>query len=153
MNFTAAERAKIAEVARIKRRARQDAKAQRSPRVMPTAEGQRQPQVRNRCYLAWVRRLPCIAGLIEGGCNGPIEAAHVRMSVPGRPNPGMAAKPNDRWAVPLCRHHHQHDQHRGSERAFWQRLGVEPTALSQSLYSAFEDGVDGNELLCAMRAS
>ena len=106
-------------------------------------------RVRDPGFLAFVRRLPCIAGLVEGGCEGPIEAAHIRYSdaALGRVNPGLQAKPSDRWSTPLCRHHHQHDQHARAERVFWERLGIDPGILSMALYAAYLGDGDGLEIL------
>lgn len=101
---------------------------------------------RDHGYLAFLRRLPCVACCAEGVPSGaPIEAAHIRFSDAslGRINPGMQAKPSDRWATPLCHHHHQHDQHKRNERVFWDRLGIEPGALSTALYAAYLAGRDG----------
>ena len=53
-------------------------------------------------YLRAVRALPCIAGRLWGGCDGPIEAHHA-----GK-NPGMGMKATDETAVPLCQRHHRH---------------------------------------------
>lgn len=106
---------------------------------------ERRSRERDPGFLAYLRRLPCVAGMMEAGCIGPIEAAHIRFSDAhlGRTNPGMQAKPADRWATPLCHQHHQHDQHAGSERAFWERLGIEPGALSIALFEAYQAGRDG----------
>jgi hypothetical protein len=104
----------------------------------------------DRGYLAFLRRLACVACWAEGLPSGsPIEAAHIRFSDArhGRINPGMQSKPSDRWATPLCRHHHQHDQHKRNERAFWEGLGVEPGDLSIALYAAYLAGADGLQII------
>jgi hypothetical protein len=103
-------------------------------------------RVRDPGFLAYLRRLSCVACWAEGIPSGaPIEAAHIRFSDAklGRVNPGMQCKPSDRWATPLCRYHHQHDQHKRQERAFWADLGVEPGGLSMALYAAYLAGADG----------
>jgi len=108
------------------------------------AQGQRQPRVREPQYLAFIRRLPCIAGLVEGGCSGRMEAAHVRFADAsvGRRDPGLQRKPDDSWSLPSCHSHHQCDQHRQNERAYWQRIGVDPNALCLALHAAYETGAD-----------
>jgi hypothetical protein len=75
-----------------------------------------------------------------GGCAGPIEAAHVRYSDAraGSVNPGMQRKNHDRNATPLCRFHHQHDQHRGAERAFWARVGKDAYAAAAAHFAAYQ---------------
>ena len=127
------------------KKTRQRARLGRDDAIARDAPGQRQPRQRDNGYLAWLRRLPCVAGVIEGGCAGPIQAAHIRFSDAGRGrvNPGMMRKPDDSSAVSLCERHHLHDQHRGSERKFWERLGVEPSALAAALYAAYQAGGDG----------
>lgn len=96
-------------------------------------------------FLAYLRRLPCAACLIEGGNCGPTEAAHLRFSDASRQrvNPGLSVKPSDRYATPLGAGHHRGDQHMRRERDFWQRLGVEPGALAADLYAAYLAGADG----------
>ena len=105
-------------------------------------------RVKEPGFLAFLRRLPCVACLIEGGGCGPTEAAHIRFSDArqGRVNPGMQRKSDDRWATPLGRGHHQHDQHAGSERAFWERLGIDPGELSAALYDAWQSGAEADGL-------
>lgn len=96
-------------------------------------------RVIDKTYRAWIRRQPCAVGPL--GCDGPIEAAHLRFSdyAAGRQNPGMGRKSDDdKWLTPLCRFHHQHDQHRRSERAFWAAHGVDPNALAIALRKGYE---------------
>lgn len=66
---------------------------------------QRKPRLVDEKYLAQVRALPCCVC----GREGPSDAAHIRMSDAewgghyGKRATGMAEKPDDCWAVPLCR--------------------------------------------------
>ena len=143
IRYTRAERQQKAAVRAMEQTKRQAAKDARPSRVRPIAKKQRRPRVHDPAYLAWLRRAPCLAGLIEGGCRGPIQACHLRMSIPHRPNPGLANKADDCWAWPGCAHHHLEDQHRGSEAAFFRRLGVDPFELCAALYAAFNDGEGG----------
>jgi len=147
MNLTPKERALI-----LNRRHREKvaaaAPSKFAKRDFPKADRGRE---RDPGYLAFVRRLPCVAGLVEGGCSGRVEAAHIRFSDAslGRVNPGLQLKSSDRWATPLCRFHHQHDQHQRNERAFWERLRIEPGALSIALHAAYAAGQDGLPVLLA----
>ena len=127
------------------KKTRQRARLGRETAIGKTAPGQRQPRQRDNGYLAWLRRLPCVAGAIEGGCAGPIQAAHIRFSDASRrrTNPGTMRKPDDQDCVSLCEHHHLHDQHRGAERAFWSRLGLDPGEVAGALYAAYQAGRDG----------
>jgi hypothetical protein len=47
---------------------------------------------------------------------------------------------DDAFAWPGGVHHHIDDQHRRSEAAFFQRLGVDPFDLCAALYGAFAAG-------------
>lgn len=96
-------------------------------------------------YLALVRQCPCLyCGVEPAG-----EAAHVRLASAafGKAS-GMGKKPSDEWALPLCRDDHlnaRHAQHRRSEAAFWDGLGINPLLICQRLYAKRGD-------LVAMRA-
>jgi hypothetical protein len=111
---------------------------------------QRQPPARDTGYLAFLRRLPCIAGVMGlPDCEGATQAAHLRFSdaAQGRRNPGMGNKPSDRHATPLCAHHHLRDQHARQEQAFWNGLGIDPGDLSAALYAAYLADDDGLAVL------
>lgn len=142
MKLTRKETAEI-----LRKRHAKKVSAARGPRIQSRgfAEKEARGRLVDRIYRAWVRRLPCIAGLVKGGCSGPIEAAHLRFSdfAAGRANPGMQRKSDDTWCLPLCRHHHQSDQHKRSERGFWADLGIDPNALAKALHDAFGRDHDG----------
>lgn len=96
-------------------------------------------------YLAQIRDCPCLyCGVDPCG-----EAAHVRLaSAAFGKSSGLGKKPEDRWALPLCRDDHlnaRHAQHKRSEDAFWQALGINPLLVCQRLYAQRGD-------LVAMRA-
>ena len=88
----------------------------------------------DRDYLALVRQCPCLhCGMV------PSEAAHVRMaSAAYGKSSGMAQKPADRWALPLCAEHHRlsrHAQHNRGEQQFWIDLGINPLLACANLYA------------------
>lgn len=56
--------------------------------------------MRDRVYLANVRRLPCLL-LATRACLGRIHAHHAG------PRPGLGIKAADDTAIPLCAQHHQ----------------------------------------------
>ena len=118
-------------------------KKARPAKVIPTAEGQRQPRKRDNAYLQWIRRQPCAAARL-GGCDGPVQAAHLRYSdaARGRVNPGLQQKPSDLLTTPLCAAHHAM-QHAGAERLFWAVVGIDPALLCDQLRHAYE--ADGSE--------
>ena len=87
---------------------------------------QRQPRERNEAYLQWLRTQPCCIC----GDNTSVEAAHLRMGSinDDKRETGMGEKPSDKWALPLCGHHHRM-QHSMREATFWQIHGLDPVAL------------------------
>jgi hypothetical protein len=96
-------------------------------------------------YLALVRQLPCL----HCGMEPAYEAAHVRMASAafGKAS-GLAKKPADRWALPLCPDHHRlgrDAQHHQGEQLFWDALGINPLIVCEQLYAQRGD-------LVAMRA-
>lgn len=128
-----AERDLLAQASAIKTRERKAAKAARP--ANPKADRGR---VRDPGFLQFLRRQPCVVG--PAGCGGPIEAAHIRMAVPGEGSTGMQRKPSDKRAVPLCRAHHRDGpdaQHRSGERAWWSARGLDPFAIAERLYNQY----------------
>lgn len=96
---------------------------------------QRQPRVENPAFLAFVRRKPCCV------CGAPprSHAAHIRMASleHGKRETGAGEKASDQWTTPQCASCHLVDQHGGSERAFWAKVGIDPFALALELYRSF----------------
>lgn len=86
------------------------------------------PRQRDERHLRALRALPCVICL-----RTPVEAAHIRFSVPNKPNPGIGARPSDRYALPLCPEHHA-EQHRNGERKWWEKQGINPIWLATQLY-------------------
>lgn len=81
-------------------------------------------------HLALVRKLPCAM------CGGePCDAAHVRApsAAHGKRATPIGQKPDDRWALPLCRKHHD-AQHRLPEIRFWWDAQISPVKLCMDLY-------------------
>ena len=68
------------------------------------------------------------------------------MSVPGKPNAGVGAKPDDKYTLPLCGSHHR-AQHHGSERKFWEVLELDPIKYALELYEASGDYEKGCEIV------
>lgn len=64
-------------------------------------------------FLQWLRGRPCLATNID--CAGKIQAAHVDYAG----DKGMGTKVSDRFAVPLCAHHHAMQHQMG-----WQSFEV-----------------------------
>ena len=88
----------------------------------------RNPREVNADHLAALRECPCLV------CRRwPTQAAHIRMSSPGKPNAGIGAKPSDQFTLPLCSAHHA-EQHNSGERAFYDRIGIDALKLAAALY-------------------
>jgi len=81
-------------------------------------------------HLAFVRQLPCVAG----GKAAPSHAAQVRAGTDG----GVAMKPGDRYAVPLCSACHA-KQHRVGELTFWSALRFDPINVALRLWTVSDD--------------
>lgn len=111
-------------------------KGQPKRRVIPTADGQRKPRVRDGKHMSCIACLPCCVCLSR-----PVHVAHVRMSdiERGKPISGKSEKPSDKWTVPLCPAHHVDGpdaQHKSSERDWWKHQGIDAIALCIELYAA-----------------
>jgi hypothetical protein len=114
-------------------------KAQRKARPKPDKVKVNRGRERDPGFLAYLRRQPCEARSL-GGCAGRIDPAHIRFNDgPDRQNPGAGRKNHDRHCNPLCRTHHD-EQHAGSERAFWQRLGKDAYDTAAAHYDAYRSG-------------
>lgn len=83
---------------------------------------------RSRAYLAWLRLRNCAVC----GSTGPSEAAHVRRGNGG----GVALKPSDFRAVPLCHGCHA-DQHRVGEPEFWAEARKDPDLIALRMVGRF----------------
>jgi hypothetical protein len=105
---------------------------------------QRQPRLYDPGYLAFLRQKPCCVC----GHAAPSEAAHIRMGKLeiGKPSTGMAEKPSDRFAVPLCGPDFQtswvgchQQQHTMSEESFWKLWAdnADPFAVAARLYAEY----------------
>jgi len=131
------------------RKARKEAAREYVKTLVASKAPGKAPRVKDNTYLAWIRRLPCLAGMVTGLCSGSVQAAHIRYSDAryNRVNSGMQAKPSDLWVLPLCETHHLHDQHKRNERQFWSDLEIEPGEVCPSLHAAFLAGSDGLTVL------
>lgn len=87
-------------------------------------------------HLAFIRSLPC---LVCGDDTGS-DACHIRYSDAsiGKVNPGISAKPGDEYTVPMCRTHHE-QQHKGSEKRFWEGIGLDPVSVALRLFKLTGD--------------
>lgn len=101
----------------------------------PIGKQKKRPRDNDAKHLEWVRTLPCI---ITG--TFPVDPAHIRFADPayGKRETGKGEKPDDKWVVPLSRKKHD-EQHSGSEKLFWLRLGLDPLRIALALYACSGD--------------
>lgn len=98
---------------------------------------QRQPRHHDAKFLAWLRRQPCcICG------TRPSEASHIRIGnlEMDKPPTGMAEKPSDFWALPICARDHREGPfslHNMGEENFYARHRLNAFALAIRLYREF----------------
>lgn len=92
----------------------------------------RAPREHDEGHLDAIRQCPCVV------CNKePVEAAHIRITSAAhkKPNAGIAAKPSDKFCLPLCPEHHR-EQHSVGELTFWNKYGIDPLTVAAKLYEA-----------------
>lgn len=81
-------------------------------------------------FLAFVRRHQCCCVEVDPtGCEGEIEAAHVRRGTDG----GVGMKPSDCYALPLCSGHHG-EQHRTGEQTFEKKYRFAMKSVADRLW-------------------
>lgn len=98
------------------------------PRMMaPKADA----PIRCESFKQWVRGHNCACVDIDPtGCNGKIEAAHVRRGTDG----GVGMKPGDNWCLPLCSEHHA-EQHRIGEQSFEKKYRFSMKRIAERLWN------------------
>ena len=126
------------ETARILRDRTRKTRQREAKAVRPKSVKADRGRVRNPGFLAFIRRQPCLC--MSAACEGAVQAAHIRFgdAARGKPVTGMQVKPDDRWALPLCRYHHA-DQHSMNERQFWKLVGLDPLATAERLFAEYSN--------------
>lgn len=106
----------------------------------------REPRLVDIGYLKWLRKKPCCVC----GRPAPSDPAHIKFKSDayGKRESGTM-KPDDKWAVPLCRDCHT-EQHSCNEREWWRSKRILPLMLAQKLYSEY--GGDGGSVRRKQRA-
>lgn len=105
---------------------------------------------RDKRHLATLARLPCV---ISGSTE--VHVAHIRYadSRYGKPETGIGNKPDDQWSLPLAPRLHTDSneaQHQMGEREFWERHGIDATALANELHSVWgraNDPIEAEEMM------
>jgi len=92
---------------------------------------QREPRVRDEKWLNHIRSLPCCVC----GDDTATEAAHIRTAALGygKAHTGMAEKPSDKWALPLCGKCHREQHAYGDELRWWASKNIDPFMLAITL--------------------
>lgn len=106
---------------------------------------QRQPRIHNEAHLRFIRSLDCLVCHDNTGT----QAAHIRFSdaAHGKVNAGVGAKPDDRYAVPLCGDCHYTQHATGSEQYYWKLVGIDPLLIAEQLYAVSGDHEAGCEIV------
>jgi hypothetical protein len=103
----------------LQRRERQRSGIERAPpRAFPS-------------HRAWVRGFQCVC-FKTGECEGPIEAAHLRLGVPASEAGGTGLKPHDKWTYPACEKHHD-EQHTIGEASFQKKYELDLRVVCMKL--------------------
>ncbi len=98
-------------------------------RTRPKMGVRQDETIRSPAHLAFVRSFEC-AVAHNLGCEGPIQAAHLRKGTTGG---ALSKKPDDCWCVPLCLGHHA-SQHGLGERSFERKHNIDLRALAEELW-------------------
>jgi hypothetical protein len=139
VTLSAEQRAIVSEAKRIQREARQAA-----TRARPKSPKADRGRERDNGFCQFVRRQPCEARHM-GGCDGPVQHAHISYRVAGIPNSfGRSVKNHDRHGNPLCAGHHA-EQHRIGEKPFWALLGKDAYATAAAHFAAYQGQAAGGE--------
>jgi hypothetical protein len=98
----------------------------RIPRTVP--QGKREPRPGDSPkHLAWIRTLPCAVCDVLG-----VDPHHLKRGVDNMPK-GMGRTHVDRWAIPLCRKHHNAVEP-GSDEENLMKFGIDGRALANALW-------------------
>ena len=84
-------------------------------------------RIRDRDHVKLIAKQPC---LVCG--RRPADAHHLRFAQ----SPAMGRKVSDESAVPLCRGHHREVHRCSDEAAWWDKIGIDPTAAARVLWRA-----------------
>jgi len=84
-----------------------------------------QRRVRDREHVKSMAKQAC---LVCG--RRPADAHHLRFAQ----SPALGRKVSDEFTVPLCRGHHREVHRCGDEAAWWEKIGIDPTAAARVLW-------------------
>jgi hypothetical protein len=82
-------------------------------------------RIRDREHVKSVAKQPCLV------CDRiPADAHHLRFAQ----SRALGHKVSDEFTVPLCRGHHREVHRCGEERAWWDKIGIDPTVIARTLW-------------------
>lgn len=97
----------------------------------------------SEAHLAAIRKLPCcIPKCNKVGC----DCHHLKAGTNER---GMGLRSSDRWAVPLCRRHHEEVERVGSRNETIWFGGLNPIDLAHALWKASPDAAAMTKIVLA----
>lgn len=99
----------------------------------------------SRAHLAWLKTLSCVICGIRAD-----DPHHLLGNLDGLPK-GMGRKNEDRWAVPVCRRHHDAAHAAGDDEAWFTGQGIDARALAAGLWRVTGDGDAGDRLIYRAR--
>lgn len=119
----------------------------------------RDPRQRDRRYMGWIARLPCVSCMARTGrVRWGVQVAHCRAAYPeeGWRQVGKGEKPHDWRTTPLCVDCHlngRHAQHKSNEEAWWSDLGIYPPDLCAALRVEYDAGRSGVAVISKFAAA
>lgn len=90
------------------------------------------PKVRegdSRQHLALIRKLPCCV------CGGPGGDPHHLLRIHDGAPKGTARRNEDRWAIPVCRAHHDAAHDAGNDESYFAGQGIQARDLASALWA------------------
>lgn len=113
---------------------------------------QREPRIRDKSYMSWIARLPCLKCAVQGRVTFGVEVCHPKIAIAahGWREGGLSEKIHDRRCIGLCATHHRlarDSEHMMGQRAFYDDLGICPGCLTESLNSAYDAEQPGIEVI------
>lgn len=103
----------------------------RIPRTVSRPKKEPRPGM-SESHLVMVRKLPCVLCGLYGH---DIQAHHLLRTG----EHGVGRKSSDRWAISLCRFHHDGLHGHGDEEAYLSLHGIDGRALASALWAARGD--------------
>lgn len=127
----------------------------RIARTVPVAARRPDPN-RDRKHFAWVKTLPCVVCMRRG----PSDPHHLKRAAHEGVK-GGARKHPDRFAIPLCRVHHDAAEGKGKnldpdangdDEVYFAAKGINARSVCEALYRVSGDDIKGLRIIFRARA-